>query len=105
MVDLVTEDIYEGVSFMPEEDEMELLHRACSGDAEAKLQLVKNHLNLVVELAAGCAAQTGKPFPQMVQAGALAVIRAAGEFDQSQQVGFGDYVKSEIARVIGNCYH
>lgn len=105
MVDLLTEDAYRGVSLMPEEDEIELLHRVCSGDAEAKLQLVKNHLSLVVELAAGCAAQTGKPFPQIVQAGALAVIRAADEFDQSQQVEFGDYVKREIARVIGNYYH
>ena len=90
---------------MLEEDDLKLLQRACSGDVGARLQLVKRHLSLVVELAACCSAETGKPFPQMVQAGALAVVKAADEFDQSQQVAFGDYVESEITRVIGNYYN
>lgn len=103
-LDLHTEEKYRGVSFMLEEEEIQLLHRACSGDVEARLQLVKEHLNLVVELAAGCAAETGKPFSRIVQVGALAIIKAADEFDQSQQVAFVDYVKHEINRAIGNYY-
>jgi len=89
---------------MSEEEEIQLLHRACSGDVEARLQLVKEHLNLVVELAAGGAAKTGKPFSLMVQVGALAIIKAADEFDESQQVAFVEYVRHEITRAIGDYY-
>lgn len=101
-LDLRTEEKYRGVSFMSEEEEIQLLHRACSGDVEAKLQLVKEHLNLVVEIATGCAAKTGKPFSPMVQVGALAIIKAADEFNGSQQVAFVEYVRHEVARAIGN---
>ena len=87
---------------MSEEEEIQLLCKACSGGAEAKLQLVKEYLSLVVEIAAGCAAETGEPFPRIVQVGALAVIKAADEFDQSQQLAFVDYVKNEVNRAIGS---
>ena len=101
-LDLHTEEKYRGVSFMLEEEEIQLLHRACSGDVEARLQLVKEHLNLVVELAAVCAAKTGKPFPLMVQVGALAIIKAADEFNESQQVAFIEHVRYEVIRAIDN---
>ena len=103
-LDLSTREEHREVLFMPEEEEMQLLYRACSGDAEAKLQLVKNHLNLVVEIAAGRAAETGDPFPRMVRLGASAVIKAVDEFDQSRQVAFVDYVKNEVSRAIGSYY-
>ena len=105
ILNLHTEGVYKEVPFMLEEDDLKLLQRACSGDVGARLQLVKRHLSLVVELAACCSAETGKPFLQMVQSGALAVVKAADEFDRSQKVAFDDYVKSEITRVIGNYYN
>ena len=85
---------------MSEEEEMGLILRAASGDAEARLKLVKDHLNLVVEIAAIHASETGRPFSQMVQAGTLAVIKAADEFHHSQQLEFADYVRHEITRAM-----
>ena len=91
---------YGGVSLMSGEEEAELIFRVASGDVEAKLQLVKEHLDLVVEIAAMYASETGKPFPQMVQAGTLAVIKAADEFHSSRQFGFAGYVRDEIVRAM-----
>lgn len=99
-VDLDMDWEYRGVSFMPEEEETELIHRAASGDVEAKLQLVKDHLDLVVVLAAEHASETGKPFSQAVQAGASAVIKAADDFHRSQQIGFIDYLRLEAVRAM-----
>jgi DNA-directed RNA polymerase sigma subunit (sigma70/sigma32) len=81
-------------------DETELIFRASAGDIEAKLQLVKMHLDLVVQIAAVYASQTGRPFSRMVQAGASAVIRAADGFHGSQQIGFVEYLKYEIAQAM-----
>ena len=85
---------------MSEEEEMGLILRVASGDAEARLKLVKDHLSLVVEIAAMYASETGRPFPQMVQAGTLAVIKAADDFHSSQQLGFADYLRYEITRAM-----
>ncbi len=100
MMDLDMGKGYGGVSFMPGVEEAELLRRAWSGDVEARLELVKEHLDLVVEFAAGYASETGKPFSQMVKVGALAIIRAADDFHESQQMDFGDYVRSHITRAM-----
>ena len=85
---------------MQEGEESELVCKAASGDIEAKLQLVKKHLNLVVEIAAMYASKTGRTFPQMVQVGALVIIKAANSFHHSQQIGFADHLKSEITRAM-----
>ena len=101
VVDLVKDQEYRGVSFMPQEEETaEMLRRACLGDVEAKLQLVKEHLNLVVELAAGYASRTGRPFPLMVKAGTIAVVKAADDFHCSQQVAFDDHVRTHVTRAM-----
>ena len=81
-------------------EETELIFRASAGDIEAKLQLVKMHLDLVVQIAAAYTSQTGRPFSQMVQAGASAVIRAADGFHESQQIGFVEYLRYEIAKAM-----
>lgn len=85
---------------MQEEEKTELLYKAASGDVEAKLQLVKEHLDLVVEVAAGYASETGRPFSQMVRAGTSAVIKAARTFHHPQQMGFADHVRQEVIRAI-----
>ena len=90
----------EGVLFMSEGEERELIHRAALGDVEAKLELVKEHLDLVVELAAGRSAETGRSFPQMVQIGTLAVIRAVDEFHRSQEMAFVHQVRFEITKAM-----
>ena len=91
---------YNGVPFMQVKEETELVRRACLGDAKARLQLVKDHLDLVVELAAGYAAETGNAFPQMVQAGTMAVIKAADDFHCSQEAEFSDHLMLHITRAI-----
>jgi DNA-directed RNA polymerase sigma subunit (sigma70/sigma32) len=85
---------------MPEEEKTELLYRAASGDVEAKLRLVKEHLDVVVELAAGYASETGRPFSQMVQVGTLAVVKSASSFRYPQQIEFIDHVRQEVIRAI-----
>jgi DNA-directed RNA polymerase sigma subunit (sigma70/sigma32) len=99
-VDSYTDQEYRGVSFMLEEERTELLYRVASGDVEAKLQLVKEYLDLVVELAAGYASETGRPFSQMVKAGTLAVIKAANSFDYPQGIGFADHMRLQVIRAI-----
>jgi DNA-directed RNA polymerase sigma subunit (sigma70/sigma32) len=89
-----------GVSLMRGVDETELIFRVSAGDIEAKLQLVKMHLDLVVEIAAAYTSQTGRPFSQMIQAGTSAVIRAADEFHGSQQIGFVEHLRYEIAKAM-----
>jgi DNA-directed RNA polymerase specialized sigma subunit len=89
------------ISPMPEgEYTMELICKTASGDVEAKLQLVKDNLDLVVEIAACYASEYRILFPDMVKVGTLAVIRAADNFYQSQQMSFDDYVRDEITRSI-----
>ena len=100
MVELSVEGEYGGTSPMLSGEETELLYRVASGDIEAKLQLVKQHLNLVVELAARYASVTGKPFSQMVQTGALAVVRAADNFHRDQNIEFTEHMKYEVVRAM-----
>ena len=100
-IDLVKDQEYKGVSVMSQEEETaEMLRRACLGDIEAKLQLAKEHLDLVVELAAGYASQTGRPFLLMVRAGTMAVVKAADSFHCSQQVVFDDHVRIHVTRAM-----
>lgn len=99
-VDFHIEQECRGVPLMRGVDETELIFRASAGDIEAKLQLVKMHLDLVVQIAAVYASQTGRPFSQMVQAGTSAVIRAADEFHELHQVAFVDYLRYEIAKAM-----
>ena len=88
---------------MPQEEETaEMLRKACLGDVEAKLQLVKGRLSLVVELATGYASSTGRPFPLMVKAGTMAVIRATDDFHCSHQVAFDDHVRTHVTRAMEN---
>lgn len=99
IIDLETIQKHRRVMFMSKED-AKPLHKACLGNAEARLQLVKSYLNLVVELAAEYARQTEKPFPQMVKAGTLAVVRAADNFHCHEQVEFHEHVKFHVSRAM-----
>ena len=85
---------------MPGGEERELIYRTALGDVEAKLELVKEHLDLVVELAAGYAVETGRPFPQMVQVGAVAIVKAADAFHTVQQLEFSEHMRYEIIRAM-----
>ncbi len=99
-LDLNASQKYSGVSFMQGIEETELLRRACLGDAEARLQLVKEYLNLVVELAAEYTSKTGIPFSQMVKVGTTAVIKAADDFHCSQEIEFSDHMILHVTRTM-----
>ena len=96
-----TDQEYGGDFFMPEGKDTQLVFRAASGDIEAKLQLVKNYLDMVVEIAAGYSLETGRPFSEMVQTGALAIIKAADDFICFQQTGFIDHARHEVIKAMG----
>ena len=78
----------------------ELVHRSASGDAGARLQLVKANLDFVTELASQCTLESGLPFSRTVQIGISSVIRAADSFQYTQQTGFTDHVRQEFIRAI-----
>ncbi len=78
----------------------EIIYKAAKGDAEAKLKLVKNHLDLVVEIAAEYSAKTGRSFFQMIQTGTSAVIRAAEKFHDPYQISFVDRVREEVIKAM-----
>lgn len=85
-------------------EEAELIGRAAAGEIEAKLELVRQHLDLVVEIAVAYASQTGRPFSQLIQAGASAVIRAADEaadeIDWSQESGFVEFLRRRLVETM-----
>ena len=100
MLDFSANQKFSEVSLMQGKEQASLLHKAALSDAEARLQLVKEHLNLVVELAAEYSAKTGNPFPQMVKAGTMAVIKAVDDFRCSQQVEFSDHVIFHVTKAM-----
>lgn len=91
---------YRGTQFMVGGKDSEIIYKAAKGDVEAKLKLVKNHLDLVVEIAAEYSAKTGRSFFQMIQIGTLAVIRAAEKYHNAYQISFVDRVREEIIKAI-----
>jgi DNA-directed RNA polymerase sigma subunit (sigma70/sigma32) len=98
-------DIYEDLEYseipiINEAEDTELMHRASSGDVQAKLHLVKEHLGLVVVLAANYASETGKSFPAMVRTGIIAVIEAANTFYCSRQSRFIDHVVYKVSEAM-----
>ena len=84
--------------------EEELIFSAASGDTGAKLKLVKAYMDLVVEVASQYASAIGLPFPQMVQAGVLSVIKAADRSHFSRQSEFVDLVREEFTSAVEERY-
>ena len=83
-----------------ETENIDLIIKAASGDREARLELVKDNLELVIEIAANHASLAGGSFAQGIQAGALAVIKAAGEFHECQGGCFADHVRQEVTKAV-----
>ncbi|MBD3183329.1 hypothetical protein GF312_13615 [Candidatus Poribacteria bacterium] len=101
----VTDVLYEkedngGITLMILKQDNNLIRKAASGDIGARLQLVKDNLDLVVEIASIYADKTNRPFSHMVKNGAIAVIKAADCFCDSQEMDFDDYVKFEVSKAI-----
>jgi DNA-directed RNA polymerase specialized sigma subunit len=90
----------ENAALMSDIEDQELLCRAASGHVEAKLQLVKKYLDLVIELAASHTLGTERQFPKMVRVGVSALIEAANSFQNSYQIGFANHVRYEVDKAM-----
>lgn len=82
------------------EEEMELLSRAQSGDEEAQARLVESNLRLVVSIARRYV-RPGIPLEDLVQEGALGIIKAIQHFDTSRGLRFSTYAVHWIRQSVG----
>jgi len=93
-----TQKEYTEITFSPEQEE-----RICSrisGDTVVKLDLVKTCIELIIKLARWYSVENSVPFPQLVQIGILAIVKAAEDFCSSDDVGFIDYLCGEVMRAM-----
>jgi len=91
---------YNKVSFSPEQEEA--ICGISAKDSISKLELVKTCMDIVIKLAKWYSTESGIPFDQLVQAGVLAVVRSAGNFCNSEESNFNDYISQEIMKAMIN---
>lgn len=82
------------------EEEAELLQRAQAGDEDARNRLVESNLRLVLSVARRYA-RPGLPLEDLVQEGALGLIKAINHFDTSRGLRFSTYAIHWIRQAIG----
>ncbi len=87
---------YKEIAFTSEEEEK--ICRIATGDVIVKLNMVKTCMNLVVKLANWYSQENEVPFSRMVQVGIMAIIKAAENFDVSEQTNFIDYASQVIIK-------
>ncbi len=81
------------------EDEQELAWRVQQGDGEARDQMVKANLRLVVSLARQFAGR-GHCLTDLIQEGNLGLVHAVERFDPSQHTRFSTYAKYWIQEAL-----
>jgi RNA polymerase primary sigma factor len=87
------------------QQEKDLAHRIADGDIEARDQMVRANLRLVVNIAR---AYTGKglPLPDLIEEGNLGLLRAVEGFDPDMNTRFSTYasywIKQSIKRALVN---
>jgi RNA polymerase primary sigma factor len=90
---------------MHPDEELALARRAKMGDCEAKNLLVEGHLRLVLALARRYVGR-GLAFSDLVQDGAIGLIRAAEKFDPDRGTKFSTYatwwVRQAITRALAD---
>jgi len=100
-VSLTNNSGYEGIPFMlGEKDTTSLVSRAASGDANARLKLVKDHIGLVRDIASDYASKSDIPVSRMLCLGVCALIRSAKSFSEAGNTGFIEYARQEIVNTI-----
>lgn len=82
------------------EEEMELLERAQTGDEEAIARLVESNLRLVVNIARRYV-RSGISLEDLVQEGALGLMKAIEHFDLSRGLRFSTYAVHWIRQSVG----
>lgn len=81
------------------EDERDLAGRVAQGDGEARDQMVRANLRLVVNIARGYAGK-GLALPDLIEEGNLGLLRAVEGFDPSVGTRFSTYASYWIKQAI-----
>ncbi|MFN0051024.1 MAG: RNA polymerase sigma factor RpoD/SigA [Planctomycetales bacterium] len=85
--------------------ERELAYRVTSGDKEARDQMIRANLRLVVNLARAYV-NRGLPLPDLIEEGNLGLLRAVEGFDPTMNTRFSTYasywIKQSIKRALVN---
>ncbi len=82
------------------EEELELLHRAQAGDEDAQNRLIESNLRLVISVARRYV-RPGLPLEDLVQEGAIGLVKAIRNFDLSRGLRFSTYAVHWIRQSVG----
>lgn len=92
-----------GYALLTKEEEESLANAIAAGDQEAKQQLIKHNLRLVVSIAKPYIGR-GMSFSDLIQEGNLGLIKAVDKYDVSRGFRFSTYatwwIKQSISRAI-----
>jgi RNA polymerase primary sigma factor len=87
------------------QEEVDLAKRIWRGDTDAKQKMVESNLRLVVSIAKNYRNQ-GLPFLDLIQEGALGLVRAAEKFDYRKGFKFSTYatwwIRQAVARALAD---
>lgn len=82
------------------DEELELLKRAQQGDEEAQNRLIESNLRLVISVARRYV-RPGLPLEDLVQEGAIGLVRAIRNFDLNRGLRFSTYAVHWIRQSVG----
>jgi RNA polymerase primary sigma factor len=88
------------VRLLTAQEEVDLAKRIERGDLDAKQKMVESNLRLVVSIAKNYRNQ-GLPFLDLIQEGALGILRATEKFDYRKGIKFSTYATWWIRHAIG----